>query len=166
VHPCLAEIRLACRVARNVRTNALELPAPYVFQILPFRRSCGRLIEINGDLKSFPDLFANVTRHGDTVFNSYAINRNEGHDVGSAHPGMRSLVLVQINQLGGLTDAPDRSLLNRLPLPDESDDAAIVISVHLAIEQKNAVHLHGLDDRVYFGFVAAFRKIGNTFDQS
>jgi hypothetical protein len=40
-----------------------------------------------------------------------------------------------------------------------------MISVHLAIEQEDAVHLHGFNDGVYYAFVAAFRKIGDTFDQ-
>ena len=75
-------------------------------------------------------------------------------------------MLVQIDQLGRLAHAANRGLLDRLPLPHQRDDAAVVIGVHLAIEQEDAVHLHGLDDGVDFGLVAAFRKIGNTFDKS
>jgi hypothetical protein len=37
-------------------------------------------------------------------------------------------------------------------------------SVHLAVKQIDASNLHGFDDGVDFGFVAAFREIGYAFD--
>src|SRR5215467_545455 len=41
-----------------------------------------------------------------------------------------------------------------------------MIGIHLAVEQVHAVHLHGVEDRVYFGRTAAFRKIRDAFHQS
>jgi hypothetical protein len=40
-----------------------------------------------------------------------------------------------------------------------------VVGVHLAIEQVDAGHLHGVDDGVNFGFIAAFGEIRDTFDE-
>ena len=166
MHPGFTIIGFARRVGYDVRANAFELSAPDVFQVLPLGRGCRRFVEVNRDLISLPDLFAHVPRHGHTVFNGHAIDRNEGHDVRRTHAGMRSLVPVQVDQLCRLADAANRGLLDRFPLPHQSDDAAVVIGVHLAIKQEDAVHLHGLDDGVDFGFVTAFRKIGNTLNQS
>jgi hypothetical protein len=39
-----------------------------------------------------------------------------------------------------------------------------VVGVHFAVEEIDAGNLHGLDDGVDLGGVAAFREIGNAFD--
>jgi hypothetical protein len=41
-----------------------------------------------------------------------------------------------------------------------------VVGVHLAVEEKDARNLHGFNDGIDFGLVAAFGKIGNAFNQS
>jgi hypothetical protein len=41
-----------------------------------------------------------------------------------------------------------------------------VVGVHLAVEQIDAGNLHGFDNGIDFGRVAAFREIGNAFDES
>ncbi len=64
-----------------------------------------------------------------------------------------------------LAHAADGGFLNGLALAGQSNDAAIVVGVHFAIEQVDAGHLHGLDDGVNFGFVAAFGEIRNAFDE-
>ena len=79
---------------------------------------------------------------------------------------MRPLVLGQIDQLRSLAHSANRRLLNRLALAHQRDHAAVVIGVHLAVQQIDAIHLHRLDDGIDFRLVAAFRKIGNAFDQS
>jgi hypothetical protein len=40
-----------------------------------------------------------------------------------------------------------------------------VVGIHLAIEQPDAVDLHGVDDGVDDLFAAAFRKIRDTFNK-
>ena len=39
-------------------------------------------------------------------------------------------------------------------------------AVHLAVEQIDAGNLHGFDDGIDFGGIAAFGKIGNAFNES
>ena len=106
-----------------------------------------------------------MTGHGDAIFDADAFNRNERYDIRRAHPRVRTPVLVEINEFCRSSHAPDRRFLNSFALSHKSDHAAVVVGVHLAIQHVNAIHFHGLDDRVYFGLIAAFRKIGDTLDQ-
>ncbi len=78
---------------------------------------------------------------------------------------MRSLVNVQIDQFGRLAHAANRRFLNRLALAHQRDHAAVMVSVHLAIKQVHAVHLHGRNNGGHFIFIAALREIGYAFDQ-
>ena len=48
---------------------------------------------------------------------------------------------------------------------DEGDDAAVVVGIHLAIEQVDAGDFHGVDDGIDLGGVAAFGEIGNAFNE-
>jgi hypothetical protein len=41
-----------------------------------------------------------------------------------------------------------------------------VVGIHLAVEKEDAGDLHGVDNGVDFGLVAAFRKVGNAFYES
>jgi hypothetical protein len=41
-----------------------------------------------------------------------------------------------------------------------------VVGIHLPVEKINAGNLHGFDNGIDLDWVAAFRKIGNTFDKS
>jgi hypothetical protein len=41
-----------------------------------------------------------------------------------------------------------------------------MVGIHLAVKQVNAGDLHGFDDGVNLGRVAALRKIRNAFDKS
>ncbi len=69
----------------------------------------------------------------------------------------------QVNQLRRFAHAAYRRFLNRLALPHQRDHAAVMVGIHLAVEQVHAIHFHGIDDGIDLGFVPAFRKIGNTF---
>ena len=126
---------------------------------------CGGLVEIHRNLIALPDLGADVARHGDTILDARALDRNEGNHVGRTHARMRALVSVQIDQLGGLAHATNRRFLNRLALPHQRDHAAVMVGVHLAIEQVHAVHPHGRNNGVHLGFIAALGEIGYTFNQ-
>ncbi len=72
----------------------------------------------------------------------------------------------EVDQLRSLPYPADRGFLNGFSLADQRDHAAVVIGVHLAIQQKNAGNLHRLDNGINLGLVAAFGKIRNAFHQS
>jgi len=78
---------------------------------------------------------------------------------------MCALVLIQINQLGSFAHAANSGFLDSLAFADERDDATVMVGIHLPIQQIDSIHLHGLNNGIYFAFVAAFRKIGNAFNQ-
>ncbi len=71
----------------------------------------------------------------------------------------------EIDQLRRLADSANCRFLNRVALANERDDAAIVVGIHLAVEQIDAGNLHGFDNGVDLGRIAAFGKIGNAFNQ-
>ena len=103
--------------------------------------------------------------HGDAVFDGDAFDGNERDHVGGPHARMGSRVVVEIDEFRRLADAADGGFLNGFALAHQCDDAAVVVGVHLAIEQVNAGHFHGVDDGVNFRLVAAFGEIGNAFDE-
>ena len=161
----IAEVRPPCRIRRDLGTDAFKLPAANIFQVLALRSCCGGLVEINRNLITLPNLGANLPRHGHTIFDAHAFDGNKGNHVRCAHARMRSPVNVQIDQFGRLAHAAYRRFLKRLALAHQRDHAAVMVGVHLAIEQVHAVHLHGRNNGVHLGFIAAFREIGYTFDQ-
>ena len=79
--------------------------------------------------------------------------------------GCAPCVRGQVDQFGGLADATNRGLLNGFALADQRDHAAVVVGIHFAVEQVDAGHLHGFDNGIDCGLVAAFREIRNTFDE-
>ena len=109
---------------------------------------------------------AHVTRHGYAVFDCDAFDRNKRNHVGGAHARMRALMLRQVDQLRGLPYPADRRFLNRVAVADQSDHAAVVVGIHLAVEELDTRDFHGVDNGVDFGFVAAFGEIRDTFDES
>ena len=74
-------------------------------------------------------------------------------------------MMSEVDQFGGFADAANGGFLDRLAFADQGDDAAVVVGIHFAVEQVDAGHLHGVDDGVNFGFIAAFGEIGNAFDE-
>src|SRR6476660_6021180 len=164
--PGFAKIRLARGIGSDLIANAFELSATNVLEVLTFRRSGRGLVEINRNLVALPDLLPDMARHGDAVFNADALNWNKRHNVGCPEPGMRALMLIQIDELCGFPNPTDRRFLDWFALSDERDHAAVVVGVHLAVEKIDAVEFHGLDNGVNFGFVPAFREIRDTFNQS
>ena len=160
----LAEVRLARGVGGDLVADALELAAANVLKILPLGRRGRGFVKVNRNLKSPGDLGADVLGHGNAVFDGDAVNGDEGHHIGCTHARMRALMLGQVDQFRGFADAANRRFLNRFALADQRDDAAVVIGVHLAVEEIDAGNLHGLDDGINFGGVAAFREVGHAFN--
>ena len=79
---------------------------------------------------------------------------------------MRTLMVGQVNQLSGFPHAPDNGFLKGFAFADQGNYATIVVRIHLPVEQINARNLHGINNGINFALVTAFRKVGNTFNQS
>jgi hypothetical protein len=79
---------------------------------------------------------------------------------------MRALVPLKVDQFGGFAGAANRGFLNGLAVTGERDDAAVVIGIHLSVEQIDAGQLHGFDDGIDLGRIAALREVRYTFNQS
>ena len=161
----LAEIGLARRVRLHIFANAFKLAAAHVLQVLPLGSLRRRLVQIHRNLVALPDFLASAARDGDAILQRHAFDRDERNHVGSAQAGMRARVLGQVDQFSGFADAANRRLGHIDGIADQGDDAAVVIGVHLAIEEIDAIHLHGFEDGIDASLVAPFREVGNTFDE-
>ncbi len=166
MHTRLAEIGLAGGIGGNFVANSLELAAANVFEVLPFGRGRGGFVKIDRDMEAPGDFGSDVAGHGDAVINGDAVDGDEGNHIGRAHARVRALMPGQVDQLGGLPHAANRRLLNGFGLADERDHASVVVSVHLPVEQIHAGDLHGFDDGIDLGCIAAFGEIGNAFNES
>src|SRR5207249_2164543 len=113
-----------------------------------------------------PNLLTDVARYSYTIFNGHAFDWNKRYNIGGAKPWMSSLMLIQINQLGRLADTPNHSFLNWFALAYQGDHAAVVVGIHLAVEEVHPIEFHGFNDGINFGFVPAFREIRDALHQS
>jgi len=69
----------------------------------------------------------------------------------------------EVDQLGGFAYAANGGFLDGVALADQGDDAAVVVGIHLAVEEIDAGDFHGFDNGIDFGRVAAFGKIRYAF---
>src|SRR2546421_3106799 len=64
--------------------------------------------KVDRNLITLPDLRPHVARHGHTVLEREALNRNERHHIRCAHTGMRPLMLVQDRKSTRLNSSHDQ----------------------------------------------------------
>src|ERR1017187_5735617 len=138
MHAGLAEVRLARGIGLYFGTYAFELTAANIFEVLPFGRGRGGFVKIDRDLEAFRDFGSDVARHGDAVFDGDAINRDKGHDIGCSHARVRTLVFREIDQLGGLPYPANGGFLNGFTPADRSGERAVMVGIHLAVEEIDA----------------------------
>ena len=72
-------------------------------------------------------------------------------------------MLGKVNKLLSFADPAQHGFHQRFAITNQGDDTAVVVRIHLAIEKIDAIHLHRFNDGIDFRFIAAFRKIGDTF---
>jgi hypothetical protein len=135
MHARLAEIGLARGIGRYFGADAFELAAANILQVLAFGSGRGGFVKVDRDLETFRDLGSDVARHGHAVFDGDAVDRNKGHDIGCSHARVRTLVFGEIDQLGGLPYPANGGFLNGFTLADQGDDRAVVVGIHLAVEE-------------------------------
>ena len=114
---------------------------------------------------AFPDFVADAPGQGDAIFQSDSFDGDEGNHVRGTHPRVRAGVVVHVDEFESFARAKNGGFADGRGFSSKSDDAAIVVGVHFAIEQVHARNFHGIDNGVNFGLVAAFGKIRNAFDQ-
>src|SRR5205807_2188808 len=120
--PRLPKIRLARRIHQDIFAQTLVLSAPDVFKILPRRCSGRSFVEIYRDLEALPYLLADLAGNDHAILQTDALDRNKGNYISRSHSRMRSLMVIQVNQLGCLSHTPNRRLANRLPVARQGDD--------------------------------------------
>ena len=86
--PGFAEVGFPRRVGDDFGTNALELSAPDVLEILALRRSSCGFVQIDRNFVALPYLFADMPCHGNAIFDSYAFYWDEGYDISGTKPWM------------------------------------------------------------------------------
>ena len=63
---------------------------------------------------------------------------------------MSALVFCQIDEFGSFADPTDGRFLDGLALAHQRDHAAVVVGIHLAIQEVDAADFHRVDDGVNF----------------
>ena len=115
----------------DIGTNALELAAANVFQVLALRRGGGGLsLKINRNLKAFQNLGRDVTRHRDAILIGHSIDRDE-RALGPLPFADGLLNTRPVIQFRSLPYSTNRGFLNGFALSGNGDDASVVVGVHL-----------------------------------
>jgi hypothetical protein len=72
-------------------------------------------------------------------------------------------MLVHVDQLGRLSNTPQDRLQDGLRLPHKSDHGAVVIGVHLLIEQTDRPIMRNFGSNgLNYRFISAFAEVGNA----
>jgi hypothetical protein len=114
---------------------------------------------------TLPNLCGHVPRNGNAVLQSDAFNGNERYYVGGADAWMRAFMLREVDYFGSFADAANSSLGDSIAISNQSDDATVVVGVHLFVEEIDTIEFHRRDDGFDFCGVAAFGKVWDTFDE-
>src|SRR5208337_3557 len=87
------------------------------------------------------------------------------HNVRSAEPRVRALLMVEVDQFRCLADAPQSRFPYALARAHQGDDAAVMVRVHFLVEQVNVPPVQQRpDDGLHLLDVASFTEVRNTFD--
>ena len=89
MHARVAEVGLAGGIGGDLVADTFKLAAADVFEILALRGGSRGFVEIDRDLKAAGDFGADMTGHGDAVFEGDAVDGDERNDVGCAHAWVR-----------------------------------------------------------------------------
>ena len=136
--------------------HAFKLTLAALGQVAALGPGRGILIEEGGNLQLVPDALGNALRQIDALLQGHVHRGDEGDDVGRAHAGMLTHVLVHVDQLGGLLAELEGNLLDALRGADHREHAAVVAAVGLNVHQGHArgglCHVHELieDDGIDF----------------
>ncbi len=133
-----AEVRSPLGRGADLGSNSLELATADVGQVFAIRPRGGALVEEDGDAELSADALAEGARERDAVFHRRPFERNEGHDVGRAHPGMFAGVRREVDALLRLADAGEGGIGHDIDGRDEGDDAPVVAGVGAGIEDVRA----------------------------
>src|SRR5690606_33742108 len=101
----------------------------------------------------------------DAGFQRNIAQRNKRYDVRRAHARMLPHMRVKIDQPRSRLNRPESGLHNRLRFPRKRYDRAVVVMIHLRIEQINAFSPNRRDDRLDNFRTPAFAEIGYTLDK-
>jgi len=162
-----ADIGSTIRVSQNLLAQVFEFSAAHAFQPLAFGPQGGLFIKVNRDVVARPNLCAGMSCKLDAIFHGHALNRHKRQNIGGADARMPAAVVAQVDQFRGLAHAAQRRFGDRLRLPGQSDDAAIVVGVAMHVEHPGAFDsAHRGDQRFDLLVIAPLGKIGNAFDQA
>ena len=140
-------IGLPVMIVLHLFAQSFKLPSPDIFEINPVGPLCRRFIEKYGNSVTCPNFVPGAVCQGDTILDRDAFNWYERNDVRSPYARVRSGVLRQVDQFHRLAHAAQRGIGHCIRLARQRDHAAVVVGVHLAIENVNTRDAaHGRDD--------------------
>src|SRR5262249_21073497 len=123
--------------------------------------------EEHGDLQLVTDTAAERARELRAVVEGEVLDRDERNHVGRAHARVLAAVVVEVDEPGRALDDPEGRFDHGLWLAGAAQHPAVVVGVHLAVEERRARHGRDrLDQLVDDLAPATFGEVGNALDQS
>ena len=157
------EVRPPVRIRFDGDLQSLEFPAAHIGEGPPIRPCGGGLVQVDRDPKLLRDSLPHGPGQPDAVVHRHPTDGNEREDIEGSDPRMLAAVRVHIDEghrgLGPL----ESSLGHGRAIPDERDDATIMIRIHFGIEQPYPRDRGDrLRDCVHHLFASSFGKIGDA----
>src|SRR3989338_2855430 len=94
----LTNVGATRRVRPNLDSQLFKSPPPDIGQGASFRAEGRRLVEINRNPEATISLFPDAPGQRHAILQGEAFDRDKGHYVGGADPGMLAMMPVQVNQ--------------------------------------------------------------------
>ena len=160
-----AEIRLPVRVRLDIDLEAFVFAAPHVREGAPVGPGCGRLVQVDGDVEFVRDPLADGARQGDAILHRHARDRDERKDIEGAHTRMLAAMRVHVDPLDRRGRSSKCRFGHRPPVSDERDHGAVVVRVHLDVQDPRSGD--GRDrgpERIDDVLAPAFRKVRHALD--
>jgi hypothetical protein len=124
----------------------------------------GFLIKINRDCQLICHALPQPARHLHAFHHGHAGNRYKGDHVRRANPRVLTLMLLQVNQLGGFGNRGKGGGFNRRGFSHKSQNGAVMVQVGMAVQNPHAGHsLNSRDNLVHHLRAAGFRKVWDAF---
>ena len=163
----LPDIRLPLEVPLQLFAQPFELPAAHIFQVHAIRPRGRRFIKKHWYAVAFPNFVPDAPRQRHAIVQRHALNGDKWQHIRRAHSRMRAGVLGEVDQLHGFACALKCSLSHRIRFSRQRHHAAVVVCVHLPVQNIDTRHTaHRRNKGFHFCGVASFGEIRDAFNQS
>ena len=161
-----AEVGCALRIGGDFRFQALVLTAPDVCQVAVGLLRRRVFVQVHGNVQFVPDALAQSPRNANAVLLGCAADGDEWDYVRRAHARVPAPMRLEVDEFRGFGAAAKGGFLDGRRIADECDDRAVVVRVHLLVQQCHTVDgRDGSNDLLDHVFVSSFAEIRHALDE-